>query len=71
MLNLRNDEDIIKQYGLKDGHDEARLEYAKDCAKEFDRPLWIMFEGLIRLEQKGLIKIMKDFMPEVPKGEYQ
>lgn len=57
MINLNNEDQIIIRYGKYDGYDQYRMDYAKECSRKFDRPLSIMFESIIKLEEKGMIKL--------------
>ena len=52
-------EEIIKKYGKNDGLDEDRYEQAIEMSARIDKPVSMCFEGLINLENKGLINLEK------------
>ena len=55
---MMSKDEIIERYGKKDGYDEDRYLAAMDMSAKTDRPLFICFEGLINLENKGLIELV-------------
>ena len=53
-------EEIIERYGKGDGDDEHRYEHATVLSSYVDKPVFMCFEGLVNLENKGLIKLEKE-----------
>lgn len=53
-----NKDEIIEKFGKKDGFDEDRYKEAVKIASLIDKPLFLCFEGLINLENKGLVELV-------------
>jgi hypothetical protein len=50
--------EIVKKYGKNDGHDFDRYIYASELAQRIDSPVFVCFESLINLENKGFIELV-------------
>lgn len=53
-----NKAEIIKRFGKNDGHDEDRYDMAVNMSANIDQPIFICFEGLVNLENKGSIELV-------------
>lgn len=51
-------DETIKKFGKSDGYDEDRYHMAMEMAARTDHPVFVCFEGLINLENKGLIELV-------------
>lgn len=52
-----NKEETIKRYGKSDGFDDDRYDQALLMSGLTDNPVFLCFESLVNLENKGLISL--------------
>ena len=51
-------DEIMKKHGKNDGHDNKRMDFAKDMAGKIDKNVEDVFINLISLENRGIIQLV-------------